>query len=127
RSHAAISLMNAGAPEEAAVEFERAIAVATRPAIELMSFGGIALIHTFAGDLPTAQSWVDTALQRNWEEKILNEYVGSLLRMAQTRLFIENNELDRAEEALATIWPIIDTIEHWPQLTYLRAVLDMCQ
>ncbi|MGO2748051.1 LuxR C-terminal-related transcriptional regulator [Microbacterium sp.] len=127
RSHGAVSLLNAGAPEEAAVEFERALAVAGRPAIELMSFGGIALIHTYAGDLPTAQSWVDTAMQRSWDEETLNEYAGSMLRMAQTRLFLENNELDRAEEALATIWPIIDTIEHWPQLTYLRAVLDICQ
>lgn len=126
-SHAAISLMNGGQTDEALVEFERTLGVTGRPGLELMSLGGVALIHGASGDLETGQSWVDTALARSWSDSILNEYQGSMLRMAQARLLIEQNDLDGADEALDRVWPIIDTIEHWPMLAHLRALVAACR
>lgn len=126
-SHSAISLMYAGHFDEAAAEFERALESSGRPGIELLSFGGVAVVNALAGDLSVAQRWVDTALDRPWADDILNEYPGSLLRMAQARIFIEHGELDEAEAALDSVWHIIDTIEHWPLLAYLRAQIDICR
>lgn len=125
RNHSAISLLNGGQPDEAAMQFERTLGTSPRPALELMSFGGIAHIHAEAGDLDTAQGWVDTALQRSWDDSILDEYPGSLLRMAQARLLIERGDFDSADEALGTVWHIIDTIEHWPMLAHLRALVTI--
>ncbi len=122
-NHSAISLLNGGQPEEAVTQFERTLGTSPRPGLELISFGGIAHIHAEAGDLGTAQDWVDTALQRTWDDSILDDYAGSLLRMAQARLFIESGDLDRADDALGTVWHTIDTIEHWPMLAHLRALV----
>lgn len=123
RNHAAVSLMSGGHPAEAAEQFEQTLGTAARPSLELMSFGGIALIHANAGDLATAQDWVDTALQHTWDESIMADYAGSLLHAAQARLFIERGDLDRADEELDIVWRIIDTIEHWPMLAHLRAIV----
>ncbi|MGP6170821.1 LuxR C-terminal-related transcriptional regulator [Microbacterium sp. A204] len=126
-THCAISLMYAGHLDEAAAEFERALSNAGRPGIQLISLGGVAVVHALAGDLGSAQRWVDTALEHAWADDILNEYAGSLLRMAQAKIQIEHGELDRAEAALDSVWPIIDTIEHWPLLAHLRAQIDICR
>lgn len=127
RNHSAISLLNGGQPDEAAVQFERTLGTSTRPALELISFGGIAHLHAEAGDLATAQDWVDTALQRTWDPSLLGDYAGTLLRMAQARLFIESGDFDRADESLDSIWYIIDTIEYWPMLAHLRALVAIAR
>ncbi|WP_417508041.1 LuxR C-terminal-related transcriptional regulator [Microbacterium sp.] len=126
-THCAISLMYAGHLDEAATEFERAMPYAGRPGIQLISLGGVAVVHALAGDLGSAQRWVDTAREHAWADDILNEYMGSLLHMAQARIHIEHGELDRADAALDSVWHIIDTIEHWPLLAYLRAQIDICR
>lgn len=124
-THSAISLMSGGQREDALGEFERGLATAGRPALELLSYGGIAAINALSGDLVTAKSWVDTALKRPWPESILNEYAGCLVRVAQAKIFVEHAELDRAEEAIGSVWHIIDTVEYWPLLAHLRAVIDI--
>lgn len=125
RNHSAISLLSGGQPDEAAVQFERTLGSPGRPGLELISFGGIAHIHAESGDLATAQDWIDTALQRTWDDSILDGYPGSMLRMAQARLFIESGDLARADDALSSVWHTIDTIEHWPMLAHLRALVDI--
>lgn len=126
-THAAISLMYGGEDEEALIQFERALGTSGRPGIQLLSYGGIAMIHALAGDLVAAQSWVDTALKRPWPDSILNEYTGSLLRIAQAKILLEHGEFDQAEAAIESVWHIIDTIEHWPTLAHLRAMIDICR
>lgn len=78
-----------------------------------------------AGDLPTAQNWVDTAWERPWPQHILDEYQGSLLHMARAKLALERGAVDDAVDALARVWHIVDTIEHWPLLAVLRASCDL--
>ncbi|MFS0866043.1 LuxR C-terminal-related transcriptional regulator [Microbacterium sp. 179-B 1A2 NHS] len=123
--HAGISLLYGGHDAEGGAQFEQALATAVRPSVELLAIGGLALIQTNYGDLPAAQDWVDRALARPWPDDILNEYQGSLLRIAEGRLAIERGDATAAAAAVATIWPIIETIEHWPALGAVRAWADI--
>ncbi|MDD7945638.1 helix-turn-helix transcriptional regulator [Microbacterium sp. NE2HP2] len=124
-AHAAISLLYGGDDRAAGDQFEQALATATRPSVELLAYGGLALIQASAGELPAAQSWVEQTLARPWPDDILDEYQGSLLRIAESRLALERGDAAAAEAAVATIWPIIDTIEHWPALGAARAWADI--
>ncbi|MGZ0069520.1 LuxR C-terminal-related transcriptional regulator [Microbacterium arborescens] len=124
-AHAAISLLYGGDGEAASDQFEQALATAVRPSVELLATGGLALIQAEAGELPAAQTWVDQALARPWPDDILDEYQGSMLRIAESRLALERGDASAAEAAVATIWPIIDTIEHWPALAAARAWADV--
>lgn len=126
-THAAVSLMSGGRQGDALAEFERGRAMASRPGLELLSFGGIAMINALSGDLIAGQNWVDIALKRPWPDSLLNDYAGCMLRIAQARLFVESGELDRAEEAIDSVWPIIDTVEFWPLLAHMRALIDICR
>jgi len=126
-THSAISLMYGGRREDALLQFERALGASKRPGTQLLSYGGIAMVHALSGDIVAAQAWVNTALTRSWPDSILNEYAGSLLRIAQAKIFLERGELDQAEAAIESIWHIIDTIEHWPALAHLRGTIDICR
>lgn len=124
-SHSAISLMYGGRDAEAIAQFECALETPSRPTVHLLSYGGIAMIHALSGELATAQRWVDTALERPWADSILNEYPGTVLRIAQAKIFLEHGDLDRAQEALDRVWHAISTVEHWPALAHLRAMIDI--
>lgn len=126
-THTAVSLMSGGKYADALAEFERGRAKADRPGLELLSFGGAAMINTHSGDLITGKSWVDIALKRPWPDSILNDYAGCMLRIAQARLFVERDDLDRAEDAIDSVWHIIDTVEFWPLLAQMRALIDICR
>lgn len=126
-SHSAISLMYGRKDAAAIAQFERAIETPSRPTVHLLSYGGIAMIHALSGELATAQRWVDTAVDRPWADSILNEYPGSLLRIAQTKILLERGELDRADDTLDQLWHTIATVEHWPALAHLRAMIDICR
>ena len=49
----------------------------------------------------------------------------SLLHMARAKLALERGAVDDAVDALARVWHIVDTIEHWPLLAVLRASCDL--
>ncbi|PKI90862.1 hypothetical protein CW368_09375 [Actinomycetales bacterium SN12] len=126
-AHAGVSLMYGGHAAEAAEQFEIALAAAVRPTARLTAFGGLALVQAQAGDLSAAQGWIDAALRHPWHDSVLREYQGSLLLIAQAWLHIQHGDLDAAEEAIDGVWHIIDTIEHWPLLAHVRAVIDICR
>lgn len=126
-AHTGVSLMHVGQGSEAADQFENALASASRPSARLTAFGGLALVHAQAGDIGTAQTWIDTALRHPWHDNVLREYPGSLLLIAQAWTHIQRGDIDAAEEAIDGVWHIIDTIEHWPLLAQVRAVADICR
>ncbi|RKT36101.1 LuxR family maltose regulon positive regulatory protein [Microbacterium sp. AG1240] len=124
RVHLGVSLLYGGHPDEARTEFERAVTGAVRPSVELMAIGGVALTHALAGDVPDARRWIATAEERTWAEGILDEYPGSMLRIAQARVALEDGDPATSVAFLDRVWPIIDTIEHWPLLGAVRALAD---
>lgn len=126
-SHSAVSLMYGPRDAAAIAQFEHAIETPSRPTVHLLSYGGIAMIHALSGELMTAQRWVDTAFERPWADSILNEYPGTLLRIAQAKILLERGDLDGADEILDQLWHMISTVEHWPALAHLRAMIDICR
>ncbi|SJN40928.1 regulatory protein, LuxR [Microbacterium esteraromaticum] len=126
-SHAAVSLLSAGEHAEALAEFERALATAARPATEILSLGAIAWITAHSGDVMAAQRWVQTAVARPWSDDQRNGYLGCLLRIAEAQICIEKGQLDAAENAINSVWHMIDTVEYWPLLAHVRAQIDICR
>lgn len=124
-AHAAISLLYGGDDGAASDQFEQALATAVRPSVELLAYGGLALVQAKAGDMPAARSWIDQATARPWPDDIFNEYQGSMLLIADSQLALERGDVDAAEAAIAPIWPIIDTIEHWAAIATVRAWTDV--
>jgi LuxR family maltose regulon positive regulatory protein len=125
RVHCGISLLYAGLLDEAHNQFERAVAAPSRPGVELMAIGGTALVEALQGDIRGASTWAELAADRAYPTELRDEYVGSMLRVAEAAIAIERGDFSAAEQALDAIWPIIDTIEHWPILGYVRAQLDL--
>jgi LuxR family maltose regulon positive regulatory protein len=125
RAHSGVSLLYGGHDREAAEQFEQAMAVANRPAVELIALGGLALVDALAGDVPAARQWVAKASARWWRPELLDEYQGSMLRIAEAKIALEHDRLAEADDAIDRIWPIIDTIEHWPLLGCMRAYVDI--
>ncbi|MFG6503079.1 LuxR C-terminal-related transcriptional regulator [Microbacterium sp. P05] len=125
RVHLGVSLLYGGHPDEARIEFEQAATGAIRPSVELMALGGIALTHALDGAVPAARHWIAMAEARPWPAEIVDEYPGSMLRIAQARVALEDADPDAAIAWLNRIWPIIDTIEHWPLLAVVRALADI--
>jgi LuxR family transcriptional regulator, maltose regulon positive regulatory protein len=123
--HNGLSLLYAGRLHDARDALEQAAASARRPASELAARGGVAAVHALEGDMPAAQRWIDAAGERTWAPALIDEYPGSLLRIAQAIAALERGEPDTAASLLERIWPIIDTIEHWPLLAYVRGLADI--
>ncbi|MDR5699007.1 helix-turn-helix transcriptional regulator [Agromyces aerolatus] len=125
RVHAGISLLYAGHLDEAQALFERAAATPSRVGVELMALGGVAMVAALQGDIHAARHWTGLAEDRSWPPDLLDEYPGSMLRIAQAIVALEGGRLDETEQLIDRIWPIIDTIEHWPILGHVRALLDV--
>jgi LuxR family maltose regulon positive regulatory protein len=125
RVHAGISLLYGGHLDDAQLQFERAAAAPSRVGIELMAIGGVAMVDALQGDLHAARRWTALAERRTWPTDIVDEYPGSMLRIAQAMVALEAGRIADARDRIATIWPIIDTIEHWPILGYVRALIDV--
>jgi LuxR family transcriptional regulator, maltose regulon positive regulatory protein len=123
--HAGLSLLYGGQTGSARAAFESASAQAVRPSTELTALGALASVAALEGDLPRARTWIAEAESRTWTREILDEYPGSLLRLAQAKVALEDGDVEGADAALDRIWPIIDTIEHWPLLAFVRAYADI--
>src|SRR5690606_2015939 len=53
-------------------------------------------------------------------------YAGSMMRLAEAHLAIEDLDFDAARDHLEPVWEMVDTIEHWPLLVVTRALVDAC-
>lgn len=125
RAHLGISFLYGGQIDDARSQFEIALACFVRPSTELTALGGMALTYALDGDVLAARSWADDALSRSWPSELIDEYPGSMLRIAQARIALEDSDPSTAAALLDRIWPIIDTIEHWPLLAATRALADL--
>ena len=123
--HTAISLMYGDVYPDADRLLERAAAVTRRSSQHLAVLGARATSAALRGDITTATGRVAQATEHTWPDHELDEYPGSLLRVAQAHLAIERCDFADAAEKIASIWPIIDTIEHWPLLAHLQALVDL--
>lgn len=119
--HTGLSLMYGGALTEACAELERSITGRARTGARLQGLGALALIQAVTGDVPQAKRWLATASEHVWPEALLRGYAGSMLRVAQAQVAVEDLRFDEAAAHLDDIWAQAETIEHWPLLVHVRA------
>lgn len=124
-NHLGVSLFRAGAEDESRTQFELALTLHPDRSGALMARGGLALLDAVRGEVNRARDQVEAILSETWPVEVLDEYAGSPARMAQAQVALDDLDFDTAEQALDTIWPIIDTIEHWPLLAHQRAVAEV--
>lgn len=125
RLHLGISLMYGGHLDDTCAQFEQARLLAARPMIELMSLGGLALVEALRGDVPAAEARIEVAHRRQWPSEKLDEYQGSMLRIAEAMLAVERQDFKEAAARIGALWPIVETIEHWPLLAQVQALVDI--
>lgn len=123
--HAGVSLLYGECRDEAREQFELALAAGPELGAELSAIGGLALVDALEGETDAADQWLALAASRVWPKERLDEYPGSMLRLAQSLVAVDANDFDGAAEALDTIWPIVDTIEHWALMAHVRALVDI--
>lgn len=123
--HIAISLLYGGAPDEAATEFEHAWSVHARASAQLQALGGRALISALHGRMTDAGIRTEEAESRTWSPELVDGYAGSLLRIAQAIAAVERFDFVSARERIEAVWPHAETIEHWPLLLWVRALVDI--
>lgn len=123
--HAGISLLYGESLDEARDQFEHTLAASPEVGTELTAIGGLALADALEGERDAAAVWLELADGRVWPPERLDEYAGSLLRLAQAQTAVDELDFPRAAAALDTIWPIVDTIEHWPLMAHVRALVDI--
>ncbi|GGA71183.1 hypothetical protein GCM10011490_22310 [Pseudoclavibacter endophyticus] len=123
--HAGISLFYGGHFADARAQFEWARSRASRGGVELMAAGCEALLLAVEGDMHEAGRLVDATWERNWPSELADDYAGSMLRIADALVAIEGGDIARAEEAIEPVRAHIDTIEHWPLLAWVDALIDL--
>ncbi|RLV57140.1 hypothetical protein D9V41_00310 [Aeromicrobium phragmitis] len=125
RLHLGISLTYGGNLDGARAQFEQARMLGSRPMIELMGLGGLALVEALRGDVPSTEAWIQAAHVRQWPSEKLDEYQGSMLRIAEAMRAVERQDFKQAQERIDALWPIIETVEHWSLLAQAQALVDI--
>lgn len=125
RLHAGISLLYADRHAAAREQLEHAVTPYARSAARLKARGAVAVVDLAEGSVHLARQQVAQVCAESWAQEDLDEYPGSMLRIAQASLALEDLDVDAARDHLERLWPMIDTIEHWPTLAHLRAVCDV--
>lgn len=120
-AHTAISLMYGALDDAAREHFEHASTADPRPGVKLLALGGLALIDVRHGEVTAARLRLEQTLQDPWPADLLDDYAGSLLRIAQAHEAIERFDFTAAEAALGPVWDHADTVEHWPLLAHAHA------
>lgn len=78
-----------------------------------------------AGDLPEARALIRQAEELDWPDGWRDGYMGSFLRLAQAMSALERLDPDAAERHIRALDPHRETIEHWPLLAHVDAVVAL--
>lgn len=125
--HSGITMLHGGRHEDAVHLFERSTALGATPRQRRHAHALLAGTHAVLGHTDKARRWQERALALPWNDDSLDEYTGSFVRLSQSLLALERADLVASQEALTRIWPIIETIEHWPLLAWSQLLLDVAR
>ena len=121
------TLFYAGRTEEALDEFARSTAVGAARGLKAglqgmaLSAGALAI----AGDLPEARAMMAAADTVEWPDGWLTGYMGSLYQVASAFSALESGDPDAADRHMRVLDPHRETIEHWPLLAHLDALVAL--
>ena len=121
------SLFYAGRAEEALESFARSTAVGASKGLKgglqglALSAGTLAI----AGDLGEARALIREADALDWPEGWITGYAGSFYQVAAAFSALESWDADEAERRIRLLDPHRETIEHWPLLAHVDALIEL--
>ena len=121
------TLFYAGRTEEALEEFARSTAVGAAKGLKAGLQGMALSAGTLAvgGDLPEARAMMAAADTADWPDGWLTGYMGSLYQVAAAFSALESGDPDTADRHIRVLDPHRETIEHWPLLAHLDALVAL--
>jgi LuxR family maltose regulon positive regulatory protein len=121
------SLFYAGRTEDALEEFGRSTSVGASRGLKgglhglALSAGALAV----AGDLREAHALIGEAALLDWPEGWLTGYMGSFLQLALAFESLEALDADGADARIRSLDAHRETIEHWPLLAHVDALVEL--
>ena len=120
-----IAFLYTGHAEEAVAQFQQGLSAASGPTAGLHNLACLAGTHALMGDVRRARDLVEEARRRSWPDGWPDGYMGSMYRLAEAVLAVEELDAAGAQTHLDALAPHLETIEHWPLLTYVQATVDL--
>lgn len=75
------------------------------------------------GQMDDAVQFIETARTEAWPEGWRDGYYGAMYHLAESFLALEEFDTERAERHIQALAPHLDTIEHWPLILHLNAMI----
>ncbi|WP_349899508.1 helix-turn-helix transcriptional regulator [Parafrigoribacterium soli] len=75
------------------------------------------------GQMDDAAQFIETARTETWPEGWRDGYYGAMYQLAESFLALEAFDTDLAERHIQALAPHLDTIEHWPLILHLNAMI----
>lgn len=124
-SHAGVSLFYAGHENEALAAFRASVAIGdSLSAVSgLSGLSNTAGALALAGDLDDARAICADARRRDWPDGWLTGYLASFYHLAEALIALESGDTDEASRRIGLLDKHRDTIEHWPLLADVDAMI----
>ncbi|MCS5717587.1 LuxR C-terminal-related transcriptional regulator [Herbiconiux sp. CPCC 205763] len=126
-AHVGTTFLYTGRIDEAITCFRAGIAIGDalqRPSA-LTSLALLAGTLALNGDIRAAQEVCREADSRVWPPRWKDGYAGSLYRLAEALIALENGDPDTAELRIRGLDPHRETIEHWPLIDHVEAMISL--
>jgi LuxR family maltose regulon positive regulatory protein len=121
------TLFYAGRFDEALESFARSTAIGASRGLKggLQGTALTAGTLAVAGDLTEAAQVAEEAVRLDWPESWITNYQGSFLQLAEALIALERWDADEADRRIRSLDPHRPTIEHWPLLAHVDAVVGL--
>ena len=124
-AHCGVALLHARRSTDAVAAFERGLGEATTALAALPNLALLAGTHALEGSMSRARALVEDARGRSWPEGWVDGYTGSLLQVAEALLAVEDLDVETAQHHLDLLERHLETIEHWPLIAHVQALVDL--
>jgi LuxR family maltose regulon positive regulatory protein len=126
-NHIGTSFFYNGCMEKAMASFRRSSSIGEAENVP-SGLEGLALeagAAAITGDLVTAEDRSADAVRRHWPDGWITGYMGSFYQVAEAFIALERFDEDKADEHVRSLDRHRATIEHWPILAHLDALIAM--
>ncbi len=124
-SQAGTTLLYAGRWPEAVEAFDRGLASATTPFEQLPNLALLVGTLALDGAMDRAEPLTRRVRAGIWPPGMLEGYSGTLYHVAEALAALEEFDSAGAQRRLDVLGPHLSTIEHWPLIAQVQAMVDL--
>jgi LuxR family maltose regulon positive regulatory protein len=126
-AHIGTTFLYTGRVDDAITCFRAGIAIgdALRRPSALTSLALLAGTLALTGDIAQAEAVCREARTRVWPPRWIDGYAGSLYQIAEALIALENGDPDLAERHIRSLDRHRETIEHWPLVDHVEAMIAL--